>query len=123
MGPAAALAGVHIRAGILTVFGERVVSGLVQRLDSLDFIDENTGCFANSGRFPQNGHIIEFGSHRIYLGTAPKPQCPSLVLVVPDTPRSLATCGPRSDRAAGSVKVMMTGELLWNVALLRPFHS
>jgi hypothetical protein len=40
--PAAALAGVYIRAGLLTISGERVVSGLVQRLGSLDFIDKST---------------------------------------------------------------------------------
>ena len=64
VGPAAALAGVHIRAGILTVSGERVVSGLVQRLGSLDFVNDNAGGFAGGfaggGRFPKNGRIIEF---------------------------------------------------------------
>ncbi len=109
MGPAAALAGVHIRAGLLTVVGERVVSGLVQRLGSLDFIDDNAGDFANGGRFPKNGRIIEFGSHRVYLGTVPEPQYPSTVLVAPDPPRSAATRGTRTDRAAGSVEVMMAG--------------
>ena len=123
MGPAAALAGVHIRTGFLTTSGERVVSGLVQRLGSLDFVNDNAGCFANGGRFPKNGRIIEFGSHRVYLGTVPEPRYPSLVLVVLDPPRSAAARGSRSDRAAGSVEVMMTGELLWNAALLRPFHS
>ena len=52
MGPAAALAGVHIRAGLLIASGERVLSSLVQRLGSLDFVNDNAGCFANGGRFP-----------------------------------------------------------------------
>ncbi|KAM0864111.1 hypothetical protein ACQ4PT_044130 [Festuca glaucescens] len=103
VGPAAALAGVHIRAGLLTVFGERVVAGLVQRVGSLDFVDDN------GGRFPKNGHIIEFGSHRVYFGTGPGPRYPSLVLVAPDPPRSAAARGSRTDRTAGSVEVMMAG--------------
>ena len=109
VGPAAALAGVHIRAGLLTVAGERVVSGLVQRLGSLDFIDDNAGDFANGARFPKNGRIVEFGSHRVYLGTILEPQYPSTVLVGPDPPRSLATRGTRSAHAADSVEVMMAG--------------
>ena len=109
VGPAAALAGVHIRAGLLTVSGERVASGLVQRLGSLDFVNDNAGCFANGGRFPKNGRIVEFGSHRVYFGTVPEPRYPSLVLVAPDPPRSAAARGSRTDRTADSVEVMMTG--------------
>jgi hypothetical protein len=86
-----------------------VVSGLVQRLGSLDLVNDNVGCFANGGRFPKNGRIIEFDSHRIYLGTVPEHRYPSLVLVASDPPRSSAARGPRSDRAAGSVEVMMAG--------------
>ena len=107
VGPAAALAGVHIRAGLLTVSGERVVSGLVQRLGSLDFINDNAGCFANGGKFPKNGRIMEFGSHRIYLGTVPECQYPSPVLVAPDPPRSSAARGQRTGNAAGSMQVMV----------------
>jgi hypothetical protein len=81
VGPAAALAGVHIRAGLLFVAGERVVSGLVQRLGSLDFVSDNAGCFANGGGFPKNGHIIEFGAHRVYLDTVLVRQYPSQMLV------------------------------------------
>ncbi|KAK1625913.1 hypothetical protein QYE76_000228 [Lolium multiflorum] len=109
VGPAAALVGDHIRAGILTISGERVVSGLVQRLGSLDFVNDNTGCFANGGRFLQNGRILEFGSHRVYLGTVKERQYPSPVLVAPDPPRSSTARGPRTDRAAGSLEVMMAG--------------
>ena len=105
VGPAAALAGVHIRAGLLTVSGERVVSGLVQRLGSLDFVNDNAGCFANGGKFPKNGSIIEFGSLRVYYGTVPERQCLSPVLVAPDPPRSAV----RSGHAAGSVEVLVVG--------------
>lgn len=113
MGPAAALAGVYIRAGLLTVSGERVVFGLVQRLGSLDFVDDNAGCFANGGKFPKNGHIMEFGSHRIYLGTVPEPQYLSPVLVAPDPPRSSAARGLRTGCAAGSVELMMANTIAW----------
>ncbi|KAK1666745.1 hypothetical protein QYE76_054904 [Lolium multiflorum] len=62
------------------------------------------GCFANGGKFPQNGRVIEFGSHRVYFGTIPVRQYLSPVLVAPDPPRWLC-----AGRAAGSVEVMMAG--------------
>ena len=107
VGPAAALAGVHIRAGLLTVGGERVVTTLVNRIRDMRFINDNTGCFANGGKFPKNGRIIEFGSHRVYLGTIRERQYLSPVLAAPDPSRPSAARGSRSDRAAGSVQVMM----------------
>jgi hypothetical protein len=109
VGPAAAHAGVHIRTGFLTASGERVVSSLVQRLGSLDFVNDNADCFANGHRFPKNGRIVHFGSHRVYLGTVSEPRYPSVVLVVPDPPRPAAACGSRTDRTAGSVEVVMAG--------------
>ena len=57
MGPAAALAGVHIRAGLLTISGERVVTVLVERVLDMDFLNDNAGCFANGGKFPKNGSV------------------------------------------------------------------
>ncbi|KAK1607759.1 hypothetical protein QYE76_031432 [Lolium multiflorum] len=104
VGHEVALAGVHIRAGILDVNGERTVSALVQSLYNIDFINDNAGCFANGGMFPQNGRTIEFGSIRVYLGTVPVRQHLSPVLVAPDPPRWLC-----AGRAAGSVEVMMAG--------------
>ncbi|KAK1660281.1 hypothetical protein QYE76_048440 [Lolium multiflorum] len=82
VGPAAALAGVHIRAGLLTIAGERVVTALIDRR-----------------------HTVEFGSFRICYGTVPERQCLSPVLVAPDPPRSALPSG----RAAGSVKVLVVG--------------
>ncbi|KAK1646944.1 hypothetical protein QYE76_064749 [Lolium multiflorum] len=87
VGQREALAGVHIRAGILDVNGEHTVSALVQRIYNMDFINDNAGCFANGGKFPQNGRTIEFGSHRVS-------SAPSV--------RSLAGAG-----GAGSAKVAM----------------
>ena len=84
VGPAAALARVHIRAGLLTISGERVDTALVDRILTMDFINDNTGSFANGGKFPKNGSIIEFGSFRVYYGTVPERQCLSPVLVAPD---------------------------------------
>src|SRR5215217_3382726 len=97
MGHEVALAGVHIRAGILDINGERTVSALVERIYNMDFINDNAGCFANGGKFPQNGRTIEFG-------TVPVRQRLSPVLVAPDPPRWLC-----AGRAAGSVEVMMAG--------------
>ncbi|KAK1631917.1 hypothetical protein QYE76_006232 [Lolium multiflorum] len=75
-------------AGILEFAGERTVSALVQHLYSMDFINDNAGCFANGGIFPKNGRIIKFGSHRVYFGTVPVRQRLSPVLVAPDPPRT-----------------------------------
>src|SRR3954463_1471485 len=50
VGHGAALAGVFIRTGNLIGTGERVVSGLVQRLGALRFVSDNAGCFG-TGRF------------------------------------------------------------------------
>ncbi|KAK1665639.1 hypothetical protein QYE76_053798 [Lolium multiflorum] len=102
VGHEVALAGVHIRAGILNINGERTVSALVQRIYNMDFINDNAGCFANGGKFPQNGRTIEFGSIRVYFGTVRQRLSP--VLVAPDPPRWLC-----AGRAAGSVEVMMAG--------------
>ncbi|KAK1606122.1 hypothetical protein QYE76_029795 [Lolium multiflorum] len=102
VGHEVALAGVHIR-GILDINGERTVSALVQRIYNMDFINDNAGCFANGGKFPQHGRTIEFGSLRVYFGTVPVRQA-SPVLVAPDPPRWLC-----AGRAAGSVEVMMAG--------------
>jgi hypothetical protein len=69
MGPAVPLAGVFIRIGsVIASLGERVVSGLVQRLGSLSFVTDNVSCFG-SQTFPRNGRFISFGSHEVYMGT------------------------------------------------------
>ncbi|KAK1602240.1 hypothetical protein QYE76_071962 [Lolium multiflorum] len=102
VGHEVALAGVHIRAGILDINDERTVSALVQRIYNMDFINDNAGCFANGGKFPQNGRTIEFGNIRVYFGTVPVRQRLSPVLVAL---AKMAVCW----RAAGSVEVMMAG--------------
>jgi hypothetical protein len=105
VGHEVALAGVHIRAGILEVAGERTVSALVQRFYSIDFINDNAGCFANGGIFPKNGRIIEFGSHRVYLGTVSERQYLSPVLEAPRPAKiftnSRAAHRPRSQQRRG----------------------
>ncbi|KAK1626142.1 hypothetical protein QYE76_000457 [Lolium multiflorum] len=103
VGHEVALAGVHIRAGILDINGERTVSALVQRIYNMDFINDNAGCFANGGKFPQNGRTIEFGSIRVYFGTVPVRQRLSPVLVAPDPPRWL--CAGRCRQRGGKVRV------------------
>jgi hypothetical protein len=69
MGPAATLAGVFIRTGsVVASTGERVVSGLVQRLRALKFASDNAGCFGTRP-FSRNGRFITFGAHEVYVGT------------------------------------------------------
>jgi hypothetical protein len=102
-------AGVRIRTGFVTASGEHVVSGLIQRLGSLDFISDNAGSFANGTKWPRNGGVMLFGSHRIYVGTVLARRYPTKVLVAPDPPRPAAARGSRTDRTAGSVELMMAG--------------
>jgi hypothetical protein len=106
--PAAAPAGIHIRTGFITTSGERVVSGLVQRLGSLDFIRDNADTFAN-GPFPRNGSFSLFVAHRIYIGTALARRFPAVVLLAPDPPALSAARGMRTDRTVGSMEVMIAG--------------
>ncbi|KAK1666210.1 hypothetical protein QYE76_054369 [Lolium multiflorum] len=105
VGQEAALAGVHIRAGLHTIAGERVFTALVDHVLGMDFINDNTSCFANGGKFPKNGSVIEFGSFRVYYGTVPVRQYLSPVLVAPDPPRSAA----RNSHANGSIEVLVVG--------------
>ncbi|KAM0839317.1 hypothetical protein ACQ4PT_060393 [Festuca glaucescens] len=107
VGPAAALAGVFIRTGSLIATGERVVSGLVQRLSALDYVSDNAGDFS-TGAFPRNGVFINFGVHRVYVGTVPANRYPDVVHVAADPPAILAARGRRTARPA-SCEVMMAG--------------
>jgi hypothetical protein len=76
--------------GFITASGERVVSGLILRLGSLDFVSDNAGSFANGTKFPRNGGVMIFSLHPVYLGAVPEPQYPSVVLMAPDPPRPAA---------------------------------
>jgi hypothetical protein len=91
--------------GLLDVAGQRTVSALVQRIYSMDFINDKAGCFANDGIFPKNGRIIEFGSHRVYLGTVSERQYLSPVLEAPRPAKiftnSRAAHRPRSRQRRG----------------------
>jgi hypothetical protein len=103
-----ALARVFIRTGsVIASSGERVVSGLVQRLGSLSFVTDNAGCFI--GRpFPRNGRIISFGSHEVYVGTERACRYPEQVLVVADPLSHMLAHAGRSARPVESAEVMMT---------------
>jgi hypothetical protein len=103
------LAGVFIRTrSMIASSGERVVSGLVQRLGSLSFISDNAGCLG--GRpFPRNGRIMTFGSHEVYVGTQRVCRYPEQVLVAADPPSHLLAQAGCSARPAESAEVMMAG--------------
>jgi hypothetical protein len=85
-----------------------VVSDLVQRFGSLDFVNDNVDSFANRA-FPRSGSFISFGAHRIYVSTAPNAGILQAVVVhVVLDPRAICVaCGLRSDRTASCVEVMM----------------
>jgi hypothetical protein len=103
------LAGVFVRTGsVIASSGERMVSGLVQRLGSLSFISDNAGCLG--GRpFPRNGRIMTFGSHEVYVGTERVCRYPEQVLVAADPPSHMLARTGRSARPVESAEVMMTG--------------
>jgi hypothetical protein len=103
------LAGVFIRTGsVIASSGERMVSGLVQRLGSLSFISDKAGYL--SGRpFPRNGWIMSFGSHEVYVGTERVCMYPEQVLVVADPSSHLLARARYSARPVESAEVMMAG--------------
>jgi hypothetical protein len=65
------------------VSGERVVSSLVQRLGSLDFVSDNTDNFGKQA-FPKNGRFIHFVEHWIYVATPLVCKFPDMVQVAAD---------------------------------------
>jgi hypothetical protein len=89
---------------MIAASGVRVVSGLVQRLGTLNFISDNAGCLG--GRlFPKDGQIMSFGSHEVYMGT--EIVCREKVLVVVDPPSHLLAHAGHSACPVESAEVMM----------------
>ena len=106
VGPAATLAGVHIRTGNLLPSGERVVSGQMAYFGNLRFFVDNAGCVSNSsGALPLNGCIIVFGDFEVYVATTRHRAFPDDVHVAADPPAHFAARGRRNDRPA-SCEVM-----------------
>ena len=66
-----AVSGVSFRAGSRSRLGERVSSGLVSTFGSIDFVNNNAACFAGSA-FPEDGSVMQFGEHRVYVAIAPE---------------------------------------------------
>ena len=95
VGLTAALAGVFIRTGSIIASGERVVSGLVHRLGSLNFISDNVGCFG-SRPMPRNGCLVNFGMFEVYVATEFVCKYPEQVLVAEDPPAVCAARGRRT---------------------------
>ena len=108
VGLTAALAGVFIRTGSIIASGERVVSGLVHRLGSLNFIDDNAGCFG-SRPMPRNGCLVLFGTFEIYVATEFVCKYPEQVLVAEDPPAVFAARGRCITRPGSCAEIMMTG--------------
>ena len=108
VGLAAALASVFIRTGSIIASGERVVSGLVHRLGTLNFICDNA-CYFGSRPMPRNGCLVLFGTFEIYVATEFVCKYPEQVLVAEDSPAVCAARGRRITRPVSCAEVMMTG--------------
>ena len=93
--------------GPVLASGERVVSGLVQRLSALDYVSDNASNFS-TGAFPRNGVFINFGVRRVYAGTVPANRYPDVVHVAADPPAVLAARGRRTVRPT-SCEMLMAG--------------
>jgi hypothetical protein len=101
------LGGVFIQTGsMIAASGVRVVSGLVQRLGSLRFINDNARCLG--GRpFTRDVQIMSFGSHEVFMGT--ERVCREEVLMAADPPSHRLAHAGRSARSVESAEVMMAG--------------
>ena len=105
VGPAAVLARVMIRTGNFINTGERIVSGLVRRLDLCDYVSDNAGSF--KGRAPpRNGVFINLGMHQIYVSVDVSGVYPQQVVVAGEPPLS-AVNSPHGVRPVSSVEVMV----------------
>ena len=103
VGPAAALAGVHIRTGNLLPSGERVITGQMAYFGNLRFFVDNAGCVSNSGgTLPLNGCIIIFGDFEAYVATTRHRPYPDNVHVAADPPAHLAAHGRHAGRPTSS---------------------
>jgi hypothetical protein len=108
VGPSASAAGVFFRTGLLLPSGERVASGLVWRLGSLDCVSDNAGCFADMP-FPAGGNVITFGTHRIYVATVAPQRYPCHVRSCTSPPRG-AGVGSSATGTGIAQEVMTTGD-------------
>jgi hypothetical protein len=94
--------------GSILASSERAVSGLVQRLGSMDFVSDNAGNFGNKP-FPRNGSFLTFSAHRVYVSMVQVCRHPEVVHVAVDPPAVCAARGRRTGRPASCVEVMTAG--------------
>ena len=83
-----------------------MVSGLVQRFGSLDFVSDNTGCFGNRP-LPKSSSFINFGAHKVYVVVDTACVYPVQVHVATDPPAIHVGRGRHTARRA-SMEVMMS---------------
>src|SRR3954469_11564464 len=101
VGPAAVLAGVMIWTGNFINTSERIVSGLVRRLDLCDYVSDNAGSF--KGKTPPcNGVFINLGMHQIYVGVDTSGIYPHQVIVAGEPPLSAQMVRAESAPSASS---------------------
>jgi len=98
-----ASAGVIFRTGLSLIAGERVASGLILTFGSFDCVLDNASCFTG-GTFPNEGSIMHFGKHRVYVASIVE-TFPHEVVTVFGAPPGFAA----SRIASGNVEVMMAG--------------
>src|SRR3954465_5791562 len=114
VGPAAVLAGVMIRTGNFINTGERVVSGLVRRLDLCDYVSDNAGSFRGKTP-PRNGVFISLGMHQVYVGVDISGIYPHQVVVAGEPPLN-AVSHPRGAHPVSNVEVMVAAGVQVGVA-------
>src|SRR3954467_5350172 len=96
VGSAAVLAGVMIRTGNFIDTGERIVSGLVRRLDLCDYVSDNAGSFKGKTP-PRNGVFVNLGMHQIYVDIDISGVYPHQVVIAGEPPLNAAS-SPRGAR-------------------------
>ena len=104
VGQVAALAGVSIRTGSST--GERVLSGLVCKIDEFSSMSDNAGCFSGKP-FPTDGLLMTLGSFITYVATEHVSSYPDQVIEAEDPPAFRAGLGQRTACSENNVGFMM----------------
>jgi hypothetical protein len=104
VGQRAATTGVNFRPGSPSIPGERVASGLVWRLGTLDCVSDNLACFGDG--FGGSGSFLDISSHCFYVA---KPFSEEVTDVLDPLSDGGLSCGKSCDFGA-TIEVMALGD-------------